>query len=551
MPKRPNFRQMAREITSLIAPHLANPEETVSGIYDYCRRYQLNDSVFSQLKTISQKFNAIILSKVVGFIVTGWIDGGIRSIEGSCAALLYFADKINQGKENLLYQTAQFINSNRLWGDEFGIIFYGIENRGEKELQQGIALAPEEVLKNSKRSVIKMRFAIATAFLGIEKLRQLLRYFEDNGFDRDQAGHLIWKILPIRGIVGCSLGEKFVVDVVEMIKAAGLKPIVYTDYVLIVLEGKHATRQEVEEVLNLIGQHNPELVVGDHYQLQTMISLVRQPSHREKLIQNIKDNRSGGLDYAYSFSHFVSVLMIDATTGDCPVKLFNRGEQAKEACLRVHELMMNKYAELGIFGAEKQLVEALAQNPLITRDILRGNTVPINSLRHARMLAERSNGIDSVKALFRLSDDNMEAEFTLSLMKVGADQLFELLNNIVPVYHLSIIRAINWYGYYPTMKALDIIALSSLDPEFILPMAKELAKKKNPYYWWDIPIIRTPEIALATAEQERDLEMFLGWPEELRKKMGTAAEIFDRLFEQIYLRITTGFVVRDLTYHSY
>jgi len=119
-----------------------------------------------------------------------------------------------------------------------------------------------------------------------------------------------------------------------------------------------------------------------------------------------------------------------------------------------------------------------------------------------------------------------------------------MLEHIDPIYRVSIVRAINWYGYFPTIKAVDIVASSGLEPLFILPMARELKKPKDPY-WWHIPVIKNPEIFLATAEQERDLELFLTWPLETRRRMGKAIEIFGRTYEQIYRRISTGFVSKD------
>jgi len=548
MGKKDSYRRRALAIAGLIRAYISNAEAVILEIRGKSVSQGIAGRIFAQLKNVSQSYELLVLVKIIKFMAeTGIIMDHARDGETNGAGLFFFADAYKNGQDELINRTVALLEEHRLGCEYFFIYLRGIQNFGEAEIAQGIALTPI-VPPGSPNAVNvrrwdKERYAVMTSFLGYKKIKALIDRFIADGFDDHEAGHLVWKIIPLQGIGGCNMGEKYIFEVIDMIKSVGLLPSKFANIIFIILEGDHATMSEVREVLGLIKEHNVTAEF-DNYAFETMITLNRQPSQRPKMIEMLDQNRPMALSNSYTYAHLLSVLLTDGA-GDTSVKMFSGGEVARQARLRTMELLTNRLAELGIFGAEKEMVPRMAANPLLVPDILRVRVSSPTSLDRAKHLAERAYGAEAVRSLLKLSGDSLEAELALAMMRVKPQDLSPMLERIDPIYRISIVRSINWHGYFPTIKAIDVVAASGLEPSFILPMAAELKKKKNPYRW-HIPVITTPEIVLATSEQESDLQLFLSWPLEMRKRMGKAIELFSRTYEQIFRRISTGRVSKDI-----
>ena len=550
MPRLDSYRKKALHIAGLIRSYIENAVEVMLSIRNQAVGGRCADHVIPQLLHIGQNGEIEILVKIINFIIrTGIIIDHARDGEWSNCGVYFFADAYRKGKDELIDQTACFIRKNGLSAnDNFFIYLRGIENFGVAEIEQGIAFSDGIVKEGSPNWENVLRwtkeyYATIASFLGFKKFRELLDIFMAEGFSQEQACHFVYKICPLKGISGCNLGEKFVLGAIQMIKDIGLKPVEHLNIVLEALESSRSTRNEVQEALKLIKDNNVTAPV-DSYSLEAIIALNRQPEPRQKMLELLRSNRPGALNTIYCYTHFLAVVMSDEY-GDTRVKMFNNQEVAKQARLRTKELLASRFARWGIFGVEKELVAEMTHNSLLLPDILRCRVQNLCSLDRARALAERAYGTEAVRLLLKLSNENTEAEFSLAMMQVNATELYRLLSNIDPLSRINIVRSINWHGYFPTIRAIDIVATSNLEHSFIVPLAEALKKKKR-VYWWHIPVIRTPQVALATAQQERDLETFLSWPVDFRKRMGHVIELFGRIEIQTYYRISTGYVTQDI-----
>jgi hypothetical protein len=197
--------------------------------------------------------------------------------------------------------------------------------------------------------------------------------------------------------------------------------------------------------------------------------------------------------------------------------------------------MSERYPKFGIFGPDKELVQALAQNPIfapISLTLRKSETkTPLGLVDQAM----HRFGKDSLRSVTRLAESGSEPEYALALMRTGnPEMLIDVLERIPNDARISAVRVINHHGLQVLQQAERVVRSGSFDSQaFLQPVADALVHKSE-------KIIPVHPIALKhplKPEHERQLLFFYDQPPLWQRNIARAVRAYRSIYTLTYSRI--------------
>ncbi len=435
---------------------------------------------------------------------------------------------------DLAERTAEFVKkhgfSRGLDADFFSTLSEGIRSRGEEELERAMSLAPKggRFWYEDRQS-----FATYASHFGFEKLNDLFKRLKAEGLAEGSAAYFLYHltIFPYK-----KAAEKAVFDGIALAKKAGVDLGGFAFPAYYCLRFGKGRRDEILEVLELAQRHGLKKI--EHSELEAALHYYRKPSARGLVNAAFSKGKPELLDFKKGSEGFSRALAI-LDLGIDKVEQLVFEDASNNAHGRTQELMAARYHQLGIFGADKQLVQALAQNPLFVPEALKPRKTDFVGHLGLVDYASRVFGRDAVRSVTKFAGGKSESEFALALLKMrNARKLAGLLSAVPGDARHAAVRVINHHGPEFVAKAMEVARESKLDPRvFLQPIAQGLAVGGK-----QLVLLRPRALAeIAGPHHEQQLEFFHSQPALWQRKVTQAV----RMYKQIY-----GHSIEQMLGHS-
>lgn len=411
------------------------------------------------------------------------------------------------------------ISRDELDPDHFSAISEGIASWGEKDLERAMQLAPR---KGGFWYERPEHFAVYAARLGFNKTNEIFARLKAEGISPGGASYLLYHLTLFPYRKGA---EKTLVDAVGLAKKAGVSAEEFAFPVYNCLRRGKGRKDEIAEVLKLAREH--ELKTIEHNELEAALHYWRMKSTRPFVAEAFgKKNpyllymRYGSEGFAYFFAA--------ASVGLDKVDKLVFEANSKDARERTAELMQPHFARLGVFGADRQLVESLAENPLFSPDALKLRKSEAATRLRLVDYASDVFGRDAVRSITGLAGGKNEPEFALALLKMcDHRKLLKLLSSVPSGARHAAVRVINHHGPEILSKSLRIVRESKLDPQaFLQPVAQGLAARGKQF----APLRPASLAQVAGPEHEEQLRFFHGQPALWQRRMAQAVWAYRRIY---------------------